>query len=88
MIPRSNRPEVRNPVAADPEVAAIVAALPLEAAEALRAALQALAKLFRTKADNAFQKKKWILFSYWKCCGVYARHLELAMPRPATRGRK
>lgn len=88
MIPRSNRPEVRNPVAADPEVAAIVAALPLEAAEALRAALQALAKLFRAKADNAYQRKKWILFSYWKCCAVYARHLALALPRPATGGRK
>lgn len=88
MIPRSNRAEVRNPVAADPEVAAIMTGLPCEAAEALRAALQAMARLFRARGDAAWKKNKYLMAGYWKCFAVYARHLSLAIPRAAAGSRK
>jgi hypothetical protein len=88
LIPRSNRAEVRNPIAADPEVAAIMAELPAGASEALRGALQAISRLCKAKGDACWVKRKYILAAYWKCVGVYARHLSLAVPRAVAARRR
>ena len=60
-VNRSTRPDVRNPLAGDPEVAAIVAELMAEhpeAAEALRLVLRRLAVKWRAEAQKAWDKHK------------------------------
>lgn len=76
---RSNSAEVRNPVAADPEVAAILAALTPEARQALRSCLMALSKRWRAQAEEAWRKHKPPMAAYWKANAVNARHLALAL---------
>jgi len=86
MTERSNRPDVRNPVAADPEVSALAHALAAEhpeAAEALRGMLKALCKKWRGQAEHSWLKHKAPLAAYHKANAVNARHLALAIPKQA-----
>lgn len=85
MTERSNRAEVRNPVAADPEVAAIIAALSPEAKAAMRDCLVVLSRRWRAQAEQAWRKHKPPMAAYWKVNAVNARHLALAIPKPTTK---
>ncbi len=76
---RSNRADVRNPIAADPEVAAIIAKASPEARQVLRDALGALSKSWRGKAEQSWRKHKPPMAAYWKQNAVNARHLALAL---------
>lgn len=83
---RSSLPGVRNPVAADPEVAALAHQLATEhpeAAEALRRMLKALSKKWRTQANHSWLKHKAPVAAYHKANAVNARHLSLAIPKAA-----
>ena len=87
-VARSNSAAVRNPVAADPEVAACMARLAAEhpaAAEALRACLRALSSKWRGQAEHSWRKHKGPVAAYHKANAVNARHLALAIPRPSKR---
>lgn len=86
-VARSNSAAVRNPVAADPEVAACMAALAAEhpaAAEALRTCLRALAKKWRGQAEHSWRKHKGPVAAYHKANAVNARHLALSIPRSSA----
>ena len=76
---RSNREAVRNPIAGDPDVAAIVAAMPPEARAALRDALKALSQKWRAKANHSWSRHKAPIASYHKANAVNARHLAIAL---------
>ncbi len=82
MTARSNSAAVRNPVAADPEVAAIIARLSPEARRGLRDALGAMSKGWRVKAEKAWRTNKPPMAAYWKVNAVNARHLALALRDP------
>lgn len=84
MTPRSNRADVRNPAASDPDIAAAFAALPADSAQALRLALVAFTAMFRAKGAKALKARKYFMHSYWMCLAVYARHLTLAIPKAAA----
>jgi uncharacterized membrane protein len=77
---RSTRPDVRNPLLALPEVQAM-ADLPPEARRALRAALVAISKDCRARAEKAWRSHKPPMAAYWKANAVNARHLSLAIPK-------
>lgn len=79
MTPRSNRADVRNPIAGDPDVAAEIAKCPPEARECLRNVLSLLSKKWRVKAEHSWQTRKPPLAAYHKANAVNARHLALAM---------
>jgi hypothetical protein len=84
---RSNRADVRNPLAADPEVLAMMQQLAAEhpaAAIALRAALKAMSAKWRVQAEHAWRKHKGPMATYHKANAVNARHLaQLLKPAPA-----
>jgi uncharacterized membrane protein len=80
MTVRSNRPEVRNPMLAIPEVQ-VIASLPPVAREALRAALLAISNACRERGNEAWRKHKPPMAAYWKANAVNARHLARAIPR-------
>lgn len=87
---RSSRAAVRNPVAADPEVASIIQGLADDhpaAAEALRACLGTLSKKWRQLAQHSWEVHKAPMAAYHKANAVNARHLALAIPRPARTAR-
>ncbi len=89
-VARSSRSAVRNPVAADPEVAAIIQLLSDEhpaAAEALRGCLGALSKKWRLLAQHSWEVHKAPMAAYHKANAVNARHLALAIPRQARAAR-
>lgn len=77
---RSSRAEVRNPMIALPEVQAL-AALPLDARMATRAALMAISKECRHRGNEAWAKHKAPMAAYWKANAVNLRHLALAIPK-------
>jgi hypothetical protein len=79
MADRSNRPDVRNPMVALPEVQAI-ALLPREARVALRTALLAISRTSRAKAEALWLKSKPPMAAYWKAKAVDAQHLARAIP--------
>lgn len=76
---RSNSKAVRNPIAADPIVAAVIAQLSPEARAGLRDALNALSKNWRAKAEKSWRTHKPPMAAYWKQNAVNARHLALAL---------
>jgi hypothetical protein len=78
---------IRNPVAALPEVAEAMAALPVEARRALRVALNAMAKDWRARGAKSWATHKPPMAAYWKVQAVNARHLALSIPKetPMTR---
>lgn len=78
-IPRSNRPEVRNPIAADPDVAAIVSTLPAIAREALRKILLVLSRKWDLQAEHSWVTRKPPLASYFRVNAVNSRHLARAL---------
>lgn len=80
---RSSRADVRNPIAGDPEVAAIIASLPPEARTALEEMLRALSKKWRVAATQSWAKHKAPMAAYHKANAINARHLALALRRPA-----
>lgn len=68
---------IRNPLAADPEVAAIVAELAAEhpeAAEALRKVLRRLSTKWRGEADGSWHKHKSPMGRYYRDNAFVARH--------------
>lgn len=79
--PRSNRPEVRNPIAADPEVAAIVSELPALAREALRKVLLVLSRKWDVQAEHSWLTRKAPLGAYFRVNAVNARHLARALKK-------
>lgn len=88
---RSSRHDVRNPLAADPEVIELIERLTTEhpaAAVALRGTLKALSAKWRDQAEHAWRKHKGPMAAYHKANAVNARHLSLllrpiAQPQPA-----
>lgn len=81
MSPRSNRPDVRNPMLAIPEVLDM-ASLPPEALAALRRALQAVSKACRERGEEAWRRHKPPVAAYWKTNAVNARHIACAIAAP------
>lgn len=79
MNARSNRAAVRNPIAADAEVCAILAEISPEGREVLRRVLTSLSKSWRAKAEQSWRKHKPPVAAYWKSNAVNARHLALAL---------
>lgn len=79
---RSNRADVRNPIAGDAEVAEIVAVLVREhpaAGVALERVLRRLSAKWRDQADKAWGAHKGPMAAYHKANAVNARHLALAL---------
>lgn len=79
MIARSNTAAVRNPIAAIPDVAALVRTMSPEARNELRLLLKAMSKDFRARGDHAWRTRKPPMAAYWKQNAVIARHLALAL---------
>ena len=79
MTARSNSAAVRNPIAADPEVCAILSEMSPEGREILARVLTRLSKTWRAKADHSWRKGKPPVAAYWKSNSVNARHLSLAV---------
>lgn len=82
MNARSSSAAVRNPIAADPEVAALIATLSPEAKAALRAVLKVLCTKWRVQARHSWDKHKAPIAAYHKANAINARHLALALARP------
>lgn len=78
-IPRSNRPEVRNPILAMPEVLAEIEQLDPNSRAALAKILNSMSKVFRGKAEHAWHARKGPLALYARTNSVYARHMSLAL---------
>lgn len=76
---RSNSAAVRNPIAGDPEVAAIIERLSPEARAGMIDVLTALQKRWRQQAQKAWLKHKAPMAAYHKANAVNARHLALAL---------
>ncbi len=76
---RSSSAAVRNPIAHDPEVAALIAQASPEARELLRGICNALSKKWRAAAEHAWRKHKAPIASYNKANAVNARHIALAL---------
>ncbi len=85
MSVRSTSAQVRNPIAADSEVAKIIAAMSPEGRESLRKILKALSASWRSKADKAWRTHKPPMAAYWKAGAVNARHLSVALKSAAPR---
>ena len=79
MSARSNSAAVRNPIAADAEVCAILAELSPEGREILARVLTRLSRTWRAKAEQSWRKHKPPVAAYWKSNSVNARHLSLAV---------
>lgn len=75
---RSTSAAVRNPIAADPEVCAILGEMSPEGREILARVLSRLARTWRAKAEQSWRKHKPPVAAYWKSNAVNARHLSLA----------
>lgn len=78
---RSSTAQVRNPIAHDPEVAALIASASPEARELLRGIVSALSKKWRSAAEVSWRKHKAPMASYHKANAVNARHIALALRR-------
>ena len=72
--PRSNKPEVRNPLLALPS-AAREADMPAPAREWLLALLQDLRREAQERAKKAWATRKPPLACYWLAVAVYAGHI-------------
>lgn len=73
-LPRSVRPDVRNPVAGLPSAQAI-RELPQAAKDALRAVLLGIRKDAQVRAETCWKRHKAPMAVYWKAVAVYAGHL-------------
>ncbi len=76
--PRSNRPEVRNPVLALPS-ARKIANLPVEAREILADLLGEISRVEALAAQNSWQRRKGPMAVYHRANSVWARHLRVAV---------
>lgn len=81
---RSNKPEVRNPVVALPEVA-LMHKLPDEARLALRAVVASFAETAKVQERNALKRGKAPLYYYWHVVNVYAKHIAHAIGKAPRR---
>lgn len=77
--PRSNSAAVRNPIAGDEKVRAILAELSPEGREILARVLTRLAHRWRDQAAHSWHKHKAPMAAYHKANAVNARHLALAI---------
>jgi hypothetical protein len=73
MDARSTRAEVRNPLLMLP-AARLIADLPSEAKDALRALLQEMSTDAAGRAENCWRKSKPPMAAYWKAGSVYSKH--------------
>lgn len=90
MKPRSDLPEVRNPILRIQGVLDEWEKLTPNERQALINMLNAICRIFRVEGDKAWKKSKYMMGSYWKVFAVYARHLALsgrAKPAPLLCGR-
>ncbi len=81
MTPRSNRAAVRNPIAADPDVARLILFLTEREREFLTKVLKRLSHEWRGKAEHAWRTHKPPMAAYWKQNAVNARHLAVALSK-------
>ena len=82
MTPRSNRPEVRNPVLALPAMARALS-LPVEQRAVLCDLLSDLRQEARARAAASLSRNKHMGYAYWAVVAVYAGHLARALRRGA-----
>jgi len=80
-LARSARPEVRTPILALPAARAI-GELPPEPRALLRRLLLDLSAAAREKAEESRRRRKYVMYSYWMVCAVYARHIAGALRLP------
>ena len=74
-IPRSSRPEVRNPISALPGVREAIAAMPPEARSVMRVVLVGLRADALAKARKSWSKSKNPMDYYHKVVAIYAGHI-------------
>lgn len=74
-LPRSSRPDVRNPMLSLTEITEGWAALPRVARLAMIDFLKAISKSARTQGAYHWSKNKYSSASYWMTKAVFARHL-------------
>jgi len=79
MSARSWERGVRNPIASDPEVAAVIGTLTVHEKMALVRVLGILSKSWRGKAKKSWESHKAPMAAYHKANAVNARHLSLAL---------
>lgn len=77
MTARSSRREIRNPVLALPAAQRLQELLQgqPEIRDALAALHGELALQARTKAEEAWRKRKGPMAAYWQACNVYGKHI-------------
>lgn len=79
MSVRSNSAAVRNPIAADEDVARQMLFLTTRERQFLVRVLRRLSVAWREKAEHAWKKHKPPMAAYWKQNAVNARHLACAL---------
>lgn len=76
---RANSAAVRNPIAANADVAAIIGTLSERERAAVRAVLLVLSRDWRARAEKSWRTHKPPMAAYWKQNAVNARHLAGAL---------
>ena len=82
MTDRSTTEAVRNPLSTLP-AAARIAALPVEAREALEELLRDISADARTRAEKCWRSHKAPMAAYWKALAVYSRHAAILITKVA-----
>ena len=77
---------VRNPIAADPEVAREIRSLTERERQSLARILKALSARWRIQAEKSWRTHKPPMAAYWKQNAVNARHLAVAIKRTGVQG--
>lgn len=83
MTDRSKKPGVRNPLVLLP-AAQQIAALPVEAREALGSLLREISADARVRAEKSWRTHKGPMAAYWKATAVYARHAAILTRKKAA----
>lgn len=85
-IPRSSRPEVRNPVLGLKSVRKLVALFSPGLRIALADVLKEIAEEATVKRDECVRKCKYPMAAYWNAVRVYANHIARAIVRTHNGG--
>lgn len=77
-MPRSARPEVRNPLLALPAMDAL-RELPAESRARVRELMVQISQDARGRAERSWRKNKAPMAAYWKAVSVYSKHVARAL---------
>jgi hypothetical protein len=82
---RSSSPQVRNPIAAMPEVQAAILGLTPRERKALETMLRAMSRNWKAIAQKSWDSSKAPMAAYHKANSINARHLALALKNTQPR---